>query len=129
MTYEPGCNCRCCCCCHFSFINIIWTATLFSPHYYQKFHKPTESSVHIHFFSLLDFISFFCYRHITHVHCCRCCSCLFSVFTFVYICFASPCVCVCECCYLLFHFPLFQFFSCFLQWKQRVVFNCCNYVL
>lgn len=65
----------------------------------------------------------------SHMHCSRGCSCLFSVFTFVYICFASPCVCVCECCYLLFHFPLFQFFSCFLQWKQRVVFNCCNYVL
>lgn len=119
MTHEPGCSC--CCYCHFSFINIIWTATLFFATLLSKIPQMTgESSVHIHFFSL-----FFCYRHtcIVVVVVLVCSLCLL-LFTFVLP--VRVCVCV-----LLFvvSFSLFHFFSSVFcnessAWCSLVVIMC-----
>lgn len=83
------------------------------------------------FFSLLDFISFFVIDT-SHMHCCRCCSCLFSVFTFVYICFASPCVCVSVviCCFI-FLFSSFSRVFCNgnSAWCSIVVIMCYSTIL
>lgn len=91
MTYGPRCSCcRRRCCCYFSF-----SLTLSGHRHFFRIHViiGIRSLACILIFSaLLNFISIFLLS--THMHCWQCCSCLFSVFTFVYICFASHTVCV-----------------------------------
>lgn len=68
----------------------------------------------------------------SHMHCSRGCSCLFSVFTFVYICFASPCVCVSVviCCFI-FLFSSFSRVFCNgnSAWCSIVVIMCYGTIL